>query len=173
MDLIVLAGKIVTGLTEIPRRDLDPLKQQAVVTATQIHGGHAFNVIPSEVRICGTVRTLDLETRQQLCGQMEALCRDLAALYRAEVTWALTPGPPLLINDAALAGRASDLLTEMLGSQRVVSIDYPSLGSEDFSRFTESVPGLLLRLGCTTPGQVPHPLHSSHFRVDGCQHCDR
>lgn len=165
-DLVSLAARIITGLTEMPRRVLDPVKQPAVVTATQMHGGHAFNVVPREVRVCGTVRTLGLEARRQLTSRMEKLCRDLAADAGAELAWTLTPGPPLLVNDPVLTRRARDLLTDMLGGHRVVDIEHPSLGSEDFSKFTEQVPGLLLRLGCTAEDQEPFPLHSSHFKVD-------
>lgn len=165
-DLVALAARIITGLTSMPRRVLDPVRQPAVVTATQMHGGHAFNVIPREVRVCGTVRTLGIESRRLLSTSMETYCRDVAAQGGAELVWTLTAGPPLLINDPGLTRRARDLLSEMLGSHRVLEVEHPSLGSEDFSRFVERVPGLLLRLGCTAGGQHPYPLHSSHFKVD-------
>ncbi len=165
-DLVALAARIITGLTNMPRRVLDPVKQPAVVSATQMHGGHAFNVIPTEVRVCGTARTLGLEAQRLLSTSMEDYCRDVAAAGGAELTWTLQAGPPLLVNDPRLTRRARDLLSEMFGRHRVLDIEHPSLGSEDFSKFTERVPGMILRLGCTAEGQEPYPLHSSHFKVD-------
>jgi amidohydrolase len=165
VDLVALAARAIGLLVELPRRRLDPLRQPAVVTATRIHGGEAFNVIPSEVSFGGTIRTLDAESRSVLAREMEALARSLCEAAGARVDWRYELGSPPLVNDSAFVAFAREALGAVLGGGSVVPIEHPSLGSEDFSHYAAVVPGLYLRLGSTAPGAEAHPLHSTRFRV--------
>ena len=165
VDLVAVAARIVRDLIELPRQ-FDPLRQPVVVSPTMIHGGEAFNVIPQEVRLGGTLRVFDMEVRSMIRERMQSVVHAVALEARAEARLEWKASMPPLVNDPQISARATRCLGEMLGPDHVVELDQPSLGSEDFARYTERVPGILLRLGCTAVGQEAHPLHSSHFHVD-------
>lgn len=166
VDLISLGARIVTVLVDIPRTRLDPLRQPAVVSVGAIHGGESLNVIPSELRLGGTVRTIDPSARPLFPPMMEEAVRNISRRAGAEYRFDYRPGPPALVNDLELVRLARGVAFGLLGPAAVGDIEFPSMGSEDFAHFTEKVPGALLRLGCTAPGDDGSPLHSSRFRVD-------
>ena len=166
VDLIALGARAVTALHAIPREHVDLIGSPTVVTVANIHSGESFNVIPDHLTFGGTVRTLDRGTRKTVSEVMERVVRGVCEPVGAEVHWNYKEGAPALFNDLRLTAQARDVVTQLLGADAVVRIERPSMGSEDFSFFTEYTPGLLLRLGCTTPGEKGHPLHSSQFAVD-------
>ena len=166
VDLVALAARAVTSLLAIPREHVDLVGTPTVVTVANIHAGASFNVIPDHLVFGGTVRTLDREARALVASVMERVVRGVCDPAGAEVCWTYNQGAPALINSPSLTTQARDVVTQLLGSEAVVALERPSMGSEDFSYFTEQTPGLLLRLGCTRAGETEHPLHSSHFVVD-------
>lgn len=165
-DLVALAARAVTALLAIPREHVDLIGSPTVVTVANIHGGESFNVIPDQLSFGGTVRTLDRDARALVAPVMERVVRGICEPPGAEVLWTYNRGAPALINSPELTAQARDVAAQLLGRDAVVAIERPSMGSEDFSYFTEQTPGLLLRLGCTPSGETGHPLHSSRFAVD-------
>ncbi len=165
IDLVDLAARIVVELNAIPQRVLNSERETAVVTATMIHGGDAPNVIPQELRLAGTVRTLDMSRRDRLRATLESCVRRHVANAGAGVEWNCAPGPPAHVNDESLTQAARELLTAAFGSDGVVELDAPSLGSEDFAYLSQDRPALMLRLGCRAPGAPFHSLHSPRFCV--------
>lgn len=166
VDLVALAARVIAVLVAIPRTHLDPLKQAAVISVGTIHGGESYNVIPDEVRFCGTVRTLDPSARDALPRHMETVIRNLAQPEGAEHEFLYHEGPPSLRNDPRLTRLAATVARALYGSGSVTHLEHPSMGSEDFAHFTERVPGVLVRLGCAPEDGEGHPLHSSFFQVD-------
>lgn len=163
IDPIVAAAHVVTALQSVVTRNLPP-SEPAVVTIGRIAGGTIRNVIPDSVRLEGTLRTLSEPVREMARAAVRRVIEQTAAAFgaRAEVT--LTPGYPVLVNDAAATARVVRVATARLGAAAVRS-DLPvSLGGEDFAYYLQRVPGALWRLGVSLPGGGAEiPLHSARF----------
>jgi amidohydrolase len=158
IDPIVIAARIVEGIQLIRSRMINPLSP-LVITIGTIHGGTAVNVIPDEVLLSGTIRTLDPETRRLIPPLMECMIIDTARASGGEAEFALTAGYPPVINEERTTAFARDALRDILGADNVVEIGNPVMGGEDFAYYLEKIPGAFLRIGL---GDKP-PLHNSSF----------
>ncbi|HSP13742.1 MAG TPA: amidohydrolase [Thermoanaerobaculia bacterium] len=168
VDPIVVASQIVLGLQTIPSRQLDATLAPAIVTVGIIRGGVRNNIIPDEVEMIGTLRSLDRAMRDQIHERVRRTAEQIAASAgaRAEVT--ITPGYPMTDNDAALTARMVPTLGRVAGSEHIV-LGRASLGAEDFAFYQEKVPGLFFWVGTRPAGQTAEnaaPNHSPHFYVD-------
>jgi amidohydrolase len=158
IDPIVTAACIVEGIQLIRSRMINPLAP-LVITVGSIHGGSAVNVIPDEVTLTGTIRTLDPETRRLIPPLMERMAVETARASGAEAEFNLTAGYPPVINEERATAFARDALRDILGADRVVEIKDPVMGGEDFAYYLEKIPGSFLRIGV---GDKP-PLHNSAY----------
>ncbi len=166
-DAIWIAARVVSGLQEAISRRLDPL-HPVVVSFGRIEGGRAFNVIADHVRLLGTVRCLDLEVHDRLPGWIEetvhALCRGHGGEARVHYRCISPP----VHNAPALTQLVADAAVDLLGRSRVVWLDQPSLGAEDFAELLQTTEGSMFRLGVAGPEGCT-PLHSNTFAPDeGC-----
>jgi amidohydrolase len=158
IDPIVTAARIVEGIQLIRSRMVNPLSP-LVITVGSIHGGSAVNVIPDEVILTGTIRTLDTETRRIIPPLMERMIVETAKASGAEAEFNLTAGYPPVINEERATAFARDALDDILGAENVVEIKEPVMGGEDFAYYLEKIPGTFLRIGV---GDRP-PLHNSKY----------
>jgi amidohydrolase len=164
IDPVVIASKIVLELQTIVSREIDPARQ-AVVTVGSIHGGTTSNVIPEEVTLHGTVRSLEPEVRAQLEAAIPRTVRGVAAASGApdpEIRYAL--GTPSMYNDPDLVAETLPTLKRVMGEENIVRYD-PAMGGEDFSRYQALVPGFMFRLGVGRPDR-PMTIHSPSFDPD-------
>ncbi|MFN9644520.1 MAG: amidohydrolase [Cyanobacteriota bacterium] len=163
-DAIWIAARVVSGLQEAISRRLDPL-HPVVVSFGRIEGGRAFNVIADHVRLLGTVRCLDLEVHDRLPGWIEetvhALCRGHGGEARVHYRCISPP----VHNAPALTQLVADAAEDLLGRQRVVWLEQPSLGAEDFAELLQTTEGTMFRLGVAGPAGCT-PLHSNTFAPD-------
>jgi hippurate hydrolase len=175
IDPIVLACRIVLDLQTLVSRERDPI-QPAVVTVGSFHGGTKHNIIPAEVKLQLTVRTMDDAARKEVLEGIARIANAAALGARAQ--------PPILRHNAAaytpalfnrpdLAQRFVALFREVLGPDRVHERPM-SMGGEDFSRFTRAgIPTFYYHLGSVsderfkasrTPGGPPlPPTHSAYY----------
>jgi amidohydrolase len=163
-DAVVIAAEIVAGLQALVSRVRDPL-DPVVVSVGSIHGGTRNNIIPDEVVLEGTVRTLKPATRTLMESALRRRVRSLAASLGARVRIEYRHGYPPLVNAAGPTRTVAEALGIELGHANVVEVDHPLMGAEDFSRYLEKVPGTFLRLGVGIPGR-PVSLHSATFAPD-------
>jgi len=168
-DPIPVAAEIILALQTLVSRRLDPIRS-AVVSVCHMAAGSAFNIIPAEAVIGGTVRTLQPADRDMIEHTMGELAAGIAAAHQCAAQLDYGRGVPATITDVdmtALAGRA---MISVLGADRVKHQDQLSMGGEDFSLFLERCPGALLWVGCTAPDAVDSkPLHHPGFvGDDGC-----
>lgn len=159
VDPVVIAARTVDALQTLISREQDPL-EAAVLTVGSIHGGTAPNIIPDEVVLEGTVRTLGEAARGRAEQSLARVAQGIAAAHggRAEVTYRREL--PATVNDAGATEFLRALGRELLGEPAVVEIPHPSMGGEDFSLYLERVPGAMFRLGIG-PGRPG--LHASTF----------
>ncbi|MGM9922058.1 MAG: M20 family metallopeptidase [Bhargavaea sp.] len=147
VDPVPVAGDVVDLFQRIISRNLSPF-DPAVITAGQIDGGTANNVIATEVKVSGTVRTLSQSTRDYIKKRMKEIAHHVAAASNAEAEVEFKgAGCPPVINDPHLTGQLEQSLKKHLGQENIDYLKEPSTGSEDFAYYLEQVPGLLFRLG--------------------------
>ena len=163
-DAIVVASEVVVGLQALVSRVRDPV-DPVVVSVGSFHGGTRHNILPDEVVLEGTVRTMGPGTRDLLERALRRRVRSIAASLGARTRIEYRRGYPPLINHSAATRAVAAGLTEEFGSANVVEVDHPLMGAEDFSRYLERVPGTFLRLGVGIPGR-PASLHSATFAPD-------
>jgi IAA-amino acid hydrolase len=145
-DPVLAAARIVSELQSIVARETDPL-EPAVVSITQIHGGDAFNVIPQQVELAGTIRALTTARLTELRERIESIAHHVALANRCEVRFTKTSEPyPATVNDPHVWRATREVAARLVGESRVVEID-PVLGGEDFAYYAERVPGCFVGLG--------------------------
>jgi amidohydrolase len=141
--LIQLAGAFQT----IVNRNVSPL-DTAVLSIGTIHGGTAFNIIPGQVALSGTVRTFKSKVREKVVNRMEVICRGIASAMDVELDLDVQLLVPAVVNDPAatelIRGVAYDIL-----DQGNVRHDYRTMVSEDMSFFLREVPGCYIYLGAS------------------------
>jgi len=168
VDPIVVASQIVLGLQTIPSRQLDSTVAPSIVTVGAIHGGVRNNIIPDQVEMIGTIRSLDAKMRDELHARIKRTAVDIAASGGATADVSITPGYPITYNDPALTEKMAPTLRRVAGAKNVRVVN-AVLGAEDFSFFQQSVPGLFVWLGTRPPDQTPEQAPSNHsplFYVD-------
>lgn len=159
-DALAAAAQAVISLQMLLAREVE-VNERAVVSVCQIHGGNAFNVVPEEVEIGGTVRCLSPDVRKQISERLQAICSDIASSYRCKAVCEYTFGIPSLSNDPEVTEGIARAAAEMLGEDKVVRIANPIMGGEDFAYFLQKAPGAMFRLGIG--GEVPMLTHNPGF----------
>lgn len=175
IDPIVQAAQLVMSLQTIVSREIKPI-EPAVVTVGSIHGGTKHNIIGNECDLQLTVRSYSESVRQKVLSAIQRKAKAVAVSFDApppEIT--ISEGTPSLRNDDDLTARLKQVFESTLGTDKV-SVDEPSMGGEDFSRYgREGVPILMYRLGSVNQSRldrfkalgVPAPsLHSSQYYPD-------
>ena len=160
-DPFIIASQIVLALQTIPSRNIDPI-DSAVISIGFIRGGSAYNVIPDEVHIGGTVRSFRAEVQDLLEKRMGEVARGTAAAYGATCEFNYRRGYPSTVNDAFEAEFAAGVAAEVCGGDKVSTTIAPSLGGEDFSYMLQKVPGAMLWLG-NGPGEGGCFLHNTKY----------
>ncbi|PQB04067.1 amidohydrolase [Aureitalea marina] len=166
IDPIMAAVKIIDGLQTIISRESPLTQEAAVLSIGKIAGGVRSNIIPEEVQIVGTLRTLDKGMQAMINRRMKEMVPAIAAAYRAEATIEIDKGYPITYNDPELTAQMVPSLKKAAGDNRVFEIGAIT-GAEDFSFFAQEVPGLYFFLGGMTPGNTtPFPHHTPDFYID-------
>ncbi len=162
-DTIFAAGKIITELEGLLSRHIDARTPRAVVFGA-ISGGEAANVIPSTVRLTGTVRVAGLTLWQSIGSLLIELVHQivLPTGVEAEVQYETGLGP--VNNNPEVVWSIEHAAAKVLPAHSVEST-YTSMGAEDFSVFTNEIPGALIRLGCRIDGRST-TLHSARFDLN-------
>ncbi len=165
IDTIVVAAQAVTALQTIRSRRIDTM-EPIVITIGSIHGGNRFNIITDEVKMEGTMRTLneDVRTRAQ-----EMMRQTLAGLTSAsgasfDISWGRNN--PVTFNDPALVTQSLPTLKRVLGESQVLN-PRPQMGAEDFSRYQQVIPGFFYFLGVGNRAKgITAMVHTPDFDID-------
>jgi amidohydrolase len=165
IDAIWIASQVITTLQQAISRTQNPLRP-IVLTIGQISGGRAPNVIADQVRMAGTVRSLHPETHAHLPEWIESLVTNVCSTYRAKCQVKYRRGVPSVQNDQFLTRLIEEASLEAWGRDRVILLNEPSMGAEDFSLYLEQAPGTMFRLGVGSPNLLNPPLHHPEFLVD-------
>lgn len=170
VDPIVTSAQIIMGLQTIVSREVELIDSAAVVTIGMIHGGTRSNIIPSEVELVGTIRTLNPDIRQHIHESVHNKASSIAKSMNAQatVTLPLDYSYPITYNDERLMAEMLPVLQATAGAENT-KVTNPVTGAEDFSFFQEKVPGLYLFVGGRskdTPANQAPDHHTPEFEID-------
>jgi amidohydrolase len=168
VDPIVVASQIVLGLQTIVSRQVNLTKEPAVVTIGGIEGGNRFNIIPDKVEMVGTIRTFDESMRDDIHRRVRLTAERIAEAAGAQAKVDIERRVPVMANDPGLTERMLPTLRRVAGDRNLVLRD-KTTGYEDFSYFSQRVPGLFIGLGISPPGTDMSKVaynHSPRFYVD-------
>jgi hippurate hydrolase len=158
IDPIVIASQLVGALQTIASRSADPV-EALVVSVTKFHAGDAYNVIPEQAEIAGTVRTLKKEMARTAEARMRAICAGLATAFGATIDLDYDANYPVTFNHAEETAFAADVAAAVAGEAQVHRAMPPLMGGEDFSYMLEARPGAFIFVGNGDTAGLHHPAY--------------
>jgi amidohydrolase len=164
-DPIAAAAQLISTLYQLIPRATD--SQDAVVLSFgQIHGGLNANVIPEQVTLEGTLRTLSQKVRERTIANIGTIVDGIERITGTRLELSYDVGTPSVDNDVALTELVGRVAREVLGADQVATMPRASMGSEDFAGYLQHVPGTMFRLGCAGERSPWPGLHTPTFDVD-------
>ncbi len=161
IDAIVTGAQLVQALQTVVSRTLHPC-DAAVVSVTQFHAGEAWNIIPEEVVMRGTIRSFKPEVQESIERAIERQCSGIAAANGAQISVRFEHRYPPTVNSPAEAKFCQQVAAEVFGAERVLTDILPSMGAEDFAYMLREKPGCYVWLG-NGPGTGGCTLHNPHY----------
>jgi amidohydrolase len=166
VDPIVTASQIIMGLQTIISRQTELTKEAAVITVGKISGGVRSNIIPEEVEMVGTIRTLDTDMQEIIHEKIRKTATLIAEAQGAVAEVDIQIGYPVTYNNPELTRKMLQSLFDAAGEDNVF-VTPAVTGAEDFSFFAKEVPGLYFFVGGKTPGNdEAFPHHTPDFFID-------
>ncbi len=145
------------------KRAIDP----AVLSICRINGGFNQNIIPDEVELEGTVRTVNNETRQMIAKRIDEITKGVTSAMRADYELKYDFKYPPLINSEEFTKFFVESAKKVIPQEDIYEMKYPVMGGEDMAYFLEKAPGTFFFL--SNPKEVDgvvYPHHSSKFDID-------
>lgn len=164
IDPVVITAYVITALQTLVSREINAT-DCAVLTIGKINGGKAFNIIPDEVKLEGTVRALDNKIREKFEKRLKEIVLDTTKAMRAECEIEYFLGYPVLKNNQEMVKCLQDSASKVIGIEYISKIENPTMGSEDMAYFLEEVPGVYYILSSVPDGKA-YPHHNSKFDLD-------
>ncbi|HET9745749.1 MAG TPA: amidohydrolase [Chitinophagaceae bacterium] len=168
VDPVAVSAQIINGLQTIVSRQVDLTKNPAVVSVSTVNGGVRSNIIPEEVTMTGTIRTLDTGMQRLIHDKIKLTASKIAEASGAAAETIIDTKTLVTYNDPALTRQMLPSLVKAAGEQNVSEIP-PITGAEDFSYFAERVPSLFFFIGGKQIGVDPakvFPHHTPDFWID-------
>lgn len=165
-DPVVMTANIISALQTIVSRELDPV-DPGVITIGKVSGGTAYNIIPEEVELEGTARSVKQETREYIAKRIGEVAKHIAQASKGEIEYDYTFGAPPVVNDEEFTSSAMESARKVLGEENVQLMDNPVMGGEDFAYYLKEVPGTFIFLSnpLEIDGQY-YPHHNPKFAID-------
>ncbi len=168
IDPIVTAAQMINSIQTIVSRSIKLTDAAAVVTVGAIHGGVRSNIIPEDLYMVGTIRTLDADHQKLVHKRLREIVQNVAEANNAKATISINEGYPVTYNEPSLFDKMLPTLQRVAGNDNVNII--PAItGAEDFSFFQKEIPGMFFFIGGCPEGTDPEkaaPHHTPDFYVD-------
>jgi amidohydrolase len=166
VDPIVITAQIITALQTLVSREGDPILPSVLTFGHIASTGGATNIIPNEVKLKGTFRTMDEKWRAHALRRIQEMADGIAKAMGGSAQLDLIHGYPFLHNDESLTARATAYAREYMGPENVVELPI-RMTSEDFSYYSQEIPACFYRLGTgNTERGITSPVHTNTFDVD-------
>lgn len=162
-DPILIASQIVVGLQQIVSRNNNPFNP-TVISITSMQGGNTTNVIPSEVKMMGTLRAMDETWRFKAHELIRNYVEGTANLMGGEADVKIDVGYPFVFNNVELSAWAKRKAAEFVGEENVEETEL-RMGAEDFAYYSHKIPACFFRLGAGTE-VINSNVHTSTFNID-------
>ncbi|MDD2942998.1 MAG: M20 family metallopeptidase [bacterium] len=164
IDSIFVATQILSSLYQIPGRFFSPL-ENIVISIGHINAGTVSNIIPAEVRIKGTIRTLSAATSKRAVEIVQTSTEKIAEAYGAKAIVSCEQGLPVGINNNQLLQDVHESFFEAFGPENYTLNCPPGMFSEDFSCYSQVAPSLFTFIGTKAKDDMPF-LHSPYYDFD-------
>jgi amidohydrolase len=168
IDPVAVSAQIINGLQTIVSRQVDLTKNPAVVSVSTINGGVRSNIIPEEVIMTGTIRTLDTAMQRIIHDKIKLTASKIAEASGAIAETTIESKTLVTYNDPSLTDQMLPSFVKAAGKENVIEINAVT-GAEDFSYFAEKVPSLYFFIGGKQIGIDPKkvfPHHTPDFWID-------
>jgi len=168
VDPIVTASQIILGLQTIVSRNVDLTESAAVVSVGKITSGVRSNIIPEELEMAGTIRTLDKKVQEMIHNRVKQITTNIAESAGATAEINITKQTLITYNDPTLTEKMLPTLEAVAGKSNVI-LTPAATGAEDFSYYQDKIPGLFFFLGGMPKGKNPAETASHHtpdFYID-------
>jgi len=165
VDAILIGAEVVVNLQHIVSRMIDPL-DQVVVSVCRFVGGTTNNILPNNVQIDGTIRTLDPKLRVEVPLLLERIVKGITSAHGAEYELKVNLGYRQVINDERVVRVLEETVRDVMGD---VAIEFvrPSMGAEDFSAYLQKAPGAFIFIGGGNKEKgYNYPHHHPCFMID-------
>lgn len=166
VDPVPVACEIVIALQTMVTRTVDVF-DPGVLTIASIQGGTAYNVIPEEVSLLGTLRSVSERTRDAIHRSIHQVAEGIAGAHGCEAEVVINRGYPVTVNDTSFVEMTVDVLDGVIAD--VITMPSPVMGAEDWSYVLQEVPGCMAFLGVCPPGRDPRgapACHSNRMMLD-------
>ncbi|TAJ27218.1 M20 aminoacylase family protein [Bosea sp. (in: a-proteobacteria)] len=160
-DPIVVAMSLAAALQTIVSRNADP-REAAVLSITQMHAGSAYNVIPEDAVLAGTIRTFSEATGDLIRSRMREIAAGTAATFGVTIDVDIRNIFNVLVNHEAPTQAVIEAAAEIVGADNVLTEPKAMMGSEDFADMLQVVPGAYAWVGHA--GDVP--VHNPAYVLD-------
>jgi len=166
IDPVLITAHVITALQQVISRRANPLIPSVLSFGKINSTGGATNIIPSEVKLEGTFRTLDETWRFEAHEKIKKIATQVAEAMDGTCEVDVRVGYPFLFNDEALTARNKAAAIEFLGEERVQDIPI-RMGAEDFAYYSQQMPGCFYRLGIRNEAKgITSGLHTPTFNID-------
>lgn len=168
IDPIAVATQIYTGLQMIVSRRSELPKAPVVITVGRINGGVRENIIPEELTMAGTIRTLDSEMQKDVHAKIRQTAKSIAESMGATVEVSIDTKAPVTYNTPELVEKMLPSLNKAAGKENVIAAEWVT-GAEDFAFFGEKAPSFYFFVGGMPKGKNPKdaaPHHTPDFFID-------
>ncbi|MCO6480541.1 MAG: amidohydrolase [Phaeodactylibacter sp.] len=166
IDPILITAHILTALQQVISRNADPALPSVLTFGHIASTGGATNIIPNEVKLKGTFRTMDERWRFDAHQRMKRMAEGMAESMGGSCELDIVVGYPVLFNNEELTAKAFGYAEEYLGKENVVELPI-RMTAEDFAYYSQEMPACFYRLGTGNPARgITSPIHTNTFDVD-------
>lgn len=167
IDPIVITAQIINSIQTIISRESELTKEPAVISFGKIEGGNRFNIIPNEVNLVGTIRSLDYEMRDFIKKRIHELAEGIAKSYGGKAIVEIIDGADITFNDPLIMDKMLPTLKKSAGFENVILSNAKTI-AEDFAYYLNEIPGFLFELGGYNTEELRKapPHHTPDFFID-------
>lgn len=167
VDPIVITAQIINSIQTIISRESELTKEPAVISFGKVEGGNRFNIIPNEVNLVGTIRSLDYEMRDYIKQRIHELAEGIAKSYGGKAIVEIVDGADITFNDPFTMNKMLPSLKKSAGSENVILSNAKTI-AEDYAYYLNEIPGFLFELGGYNTKELRKapPHHTPDFFID-------
>jgi amidohydrolase len=164
LDPVVCAAQMIMALQTIVSRNVDPM-ESVVISVTRVQAGTAYNIIPQDAELWGTIRTFKIEVRDLVERRMREITEGIAQAMGCSATLVIEDGTFPVNNDPKITERTRGVLREYVGDEGLVT-DERTMGAEDVGYFMHDIPGMYFFVGASVASPDGHYYGHHHPRFD-------